>query len=209
MAWTQLSKLILTPDWQLTPVTKGCYFRFKHSNLPIQPVGWLAQAEIDIDKSIQIFEPSFNLGRALIEIKELKCPAVFSNRCLAFRQDTKTKNNWTVIIEASNIMASYSLDDPAPTNQSASSTKTPFSVPVGATPTKILPANPLRKGVLFISNDKFKTVYLDTDNIVSSTSAIESVTPSKPQCIPNVNWTGEWWGVTSSGSVTITGEEYT
>ena len=54
-----------------------------------------------------------------------------------------------------------------------------------------------------------KTVYLNTDNVVSNLSAIESITPSRPQCVLAIDWTGEWWGAASSGSVIIMVEEYT
>lgn len=205
------SIIVIKPDatWKFTPLIEGTYFRLRHIEVPKSPVGWVGQAEVIANTDFhQLFGIQRLNGLSIYEVLECKKPPVFTARKLAFRQETRTPNNWLIEIEVCTV-PNYSLDDPTPINQLASSTKIVTTVPVANTSTKLLSANPLRKGVLFVSPDKAKTIYLDTDNIVSFVSAIESLTPSKPQCVPSINWTGEWWEVSTSGTVTITIEEYT
>lgn len=207
--WKSILVVKLDNNWKFTPEIQGRFFRLRHIDPPKSPMGWVGQAEPIINTNFHQFIGIQRInGLSVYETFEYIKPPIFATRKLGLRQQTTVPNNWLIEVEVC-IVPNYSLDDPTPVNQLASSTKTVTSVPVAATPTKILPANPLRKGVLFVSPDKLKTVYLDTDNVVSNLSAIESLTPSRPQCVPAIDWTGEWWGAASSGTVTISVEEYT
>lgn len=207
MTWKSIVVIKLETTWKFTPEIEGLYFRLRHIEPPKSPMGWIGQAEAIPNTSFHnYYELQRVNGLSFYETVRLKKPPIFASRKLAFRQESKVLNNWLIEVEVN--LASYALDDPAPVNPVASSNKNVTTIPVGATPTKILSANLQRKGIKFYSADKIKTVYLDTDNVVSATSAIESVTPNKPICIPSIMWAGEWWGVSSSGTTNIEVEEY-
>lgn len=206
--WKSILVIKLETYWKFTPELEGQYFRLRHIEPPKVPVGWIGQAEGIANTDFnQLFQIQRLNGLVTYEIIEYKKPAIFQSRKLAFRQELRVLNNWLIEVEAS-LMPSYSLEDPIPVNQSATTTKNVTTVNVTNTVTKILLANPNRKGVKFYSADKTKNVYLDTDNVVSATSAIESLTPSKPVCVPIILWTGDWYAVSSSGTVSVEIEEY-
>lgn len=184
--WQSIIAIKLESFWKFTPEVEGAYFRFRHIEPPKVPLGWVGQAEEILNTNFhQVFDVQRLNGLTGYEIVEYKKPLVFVSRKLAFRQESRTPNNWLIEVEICT-MPSYSLDDPTPINQLAINTKNVSTVPVTSTVTKILPANPARKGVKFYSADKSKTIYLDTDNVVSSTSAIESISPSKPVSVPAI-----------------------
>lgn len=206
--WKSIIVIKLETFWKFTPEIEGSWFRLRHIEPPKSPVGWVGQAEAIPNTSFHnYYELQRVNGLTFYESIKFKKPPIFTARKLAFRQETRVPNNWLIEVEVCTL-PSYSLDDPAPTNPTAAGTKNVTNVPVASTPTKILSANLQRKGVKFFSGDKQKTIYLDTDNVVSATSAIESLTPAKPLCIPAILWTGEWWAISTAGSVTIEVEEY-
>lgn len=214
MEWQNVGTYNINDLWQFSFALTAKTFRVSHlllgiSNFRPTAIISLCSATKNEFNSIETYQPQalkYYLESEIIQFTNI--PKNWEYK-LGVKQVILSAKasivDWKIQID----MPSYSLDDPTPVNQLASSTKTVTSVAVAATPTKILSANPLRKGVLFVSPDKVKTVYLDTDNVVSNLSAIESLTPSRPQCVPAIDWTGEWWGAASSGSVTITVEEYT
>lgn len=208
--WQPLVTFILSDSWLLTPPVEARSFRVGHrftNSNKYQVVASLALAAISETGKAELFKPQRIQPRAELEIVEFPTPLKGWRYSLAAKQillPNQSLINWELEV----YMPSYSLDDQLPVNAAASSTKNVTTVPVGATATKILPANLNRKGVKFSTTDKTKTVYLDTDNIVSSASAIESLTPSKNVCVPTINWLGEWWGVSSSGTVSLEVEEY-
>lgn len=210
MQWQPLVTFILSENWLLTPPVQGRFFRVSHRLInpnKYQLVASIALAAISETGKPELFKPQKIQPRAELEILQFPQPPQEWRYSLAAKQillPNQSLLNWELEIE----MPSYSLDDQAPINAAASGTKNVTTVPVAATATRVLPANPLRKSVKFYSADKMKIVYLDTDNIVSSASAIESLTPSKSVCVPTISWTGEWWGVASSGTVSIEVEEY-
>lgn len=209
--WRSLVTLILSENWLLTPPVEARIFRLRHrSNNPnrYQVVASIALAALSDKDEVELFKPQRIQPRLELEILEFPLPPKGWRYGLAAKQillPNQSLLNWELEVD---IMPSYSLDDPVPVNLAASSSKNVTTVPVTSTPTKILPANLSRKGVKFSITDKTKTVYLDTDQVVSSTSAIESLTPSKTVCVPTINWTGEWWGVSSSGTMSVEVEEY-
>ena len=208
--WQPLVTFVLSADWLLTPPIEAHDFRVSHRlNNPnkYQVVASIALAAISESGKAELFKPQRIQPRTELEILQFPAPPKRWRYSLAAKQillPNQSLLNWELEID----MPSYSLDDPVPVNLAASSSKVATVVTVGPTATKILSANPNRKGVKFFSSDKVKTVYLDTDNIVSLSSAIESLTPSKNVCIPTINWLGEWWGIPSSGTVSIEVEEY-
>lgn len=206
--WKSIIAIKLDTFWKFTPDVEGSFFRLRHINSPKTPIGWIGQAEaIPNTKFLQVFGIQRINGLSNFEILELPKPAIFQTRRLVFRQEPKTPNNWIIEIEVAD-MPSYSLDDAPLINPSTSSSKTVTTVQVTTTVSKVLSANPNRKGVKFYSADKLKSVYIDTDNVVSVTSAIESVTPNKPVCVPTIPWTGDYYAVSSSGTVSLEIEEY-
>lgn len=207
--WKSIIVIKLDAAWKFTPKIKGTYFRLRHINPPRSPVGWIAQAEAIPNTNFHLFyKPERINGLSVFELIELRKPAVFEARKLAFRQEFRTPNDWLIEVEVNVEMPSYSLEDTALVNLSASSRKSVSTVSVANTPTKILEANPNRKGVKFFSLDKLRNIYLDTDSVVNANSAIESLTPNKPISVPSINWVGEWFAISSAGTVSIEVEEY-
>lgn len=208
--WRPLVTFILSENWLLTPPIDARIFRLRHrSHNPnkYQVVASLALAGFSDRGEVELFKPQRVQPRPELEILEFPTPPKGWRYSLAAKQvllPNQSLLNWELEID----MPSYSLDDPVPVNLTASSTKVVTTVPVGATATKLLPANSNRKGVKFFTADKTKTIYIDTDQVVNVNSAIESLTPSKTVCVPTINWTGEWWAVTSSGTVNVEVEEY-
>lgn len=212
--WQRLCTFILTEDWLLTPPISVRQFRLSHdlfnnkSNYQYQVVALITLAAISETGKPELFKPQKIQPHSELEILQFPIPPPGWRYSLAAKQILMPKQsllNWNLQVD----MPSYSLDDPMPVNLAASSSKNITTVPVAATPTKLLSANLNRKGVKFFTADKTKTVYIDTDQVVSSTSAIESLTPSKNVCVPTINWTGEWWGIANSGTVNLEIEEYT
>lgn len=208
--WQRLCTFILTEDWLLTPPVASRQFRVGHSfSNPnkYQPVALFALAAISETGKAELFKPQRIQPRAELEILQFPVPPPGWRYSLAAKQillPNQSLLNWELEVD----MPSYSLDDQPPINAAASSTKNITTITVAATATKVLPANSSRKGIKFYTSDKTKTIYFDTDNVVSATSAIESLTPSKSVCVPAIAWTGEWWAISSSGTVTIEVEEY-
>lgn len=208
--WRPLVTFILSENWLLTPPIEARIFRLRHrSHNPnkYQVVASLALAAFSDRGEVELFKPQRVQPRPELEILEFPLPPKQWRYSLAAKQvllPNQSLLDWELEVD----MPSYSLDDQALINAAASSSKNVMTVLVGPTATKLLPANPNRKGVKFYSADKLKTVYMDTDQVVSSTSAIESLTPSRNVCIPTINWLGEWWGIPSSGTVSIEIEEY-
>lgn len=206
--WKSLIVIKLEGFWKFTPEIEGSWFRLRHIEPPKNPMGWVGQAEPIPNTSFHTYYEMQRVnGLSFYESVHFKKPPIFQTRKLAFRQETRTPNNWLIEVEVCTL-PSYALDDPLPINPTAATTKNVTTVAVAASPTKVLPVNSNRKGIKFYSGDKQKTIYLDTDNVVSATSAIESLTPAKPVSIPFINWTGEWWAISSAGTVSIEVEEY-
>lgn len=206
--WKSIIVIKLEGFWKFTPEIEGSWFRLRHIEPPKNPMGWIGQAEPIPNTNFHTYHELQRVnGLSFYESIHFRKPPIFQTRKLAFRQETRTPNNWLIEVEVCTL-PSYALDDPLPVNPVAASTKNVTTVPIATTPTKILPVNSQRKGLKFYSGDKQKTIYIDTDNVVSATSAIESLTPSKPVCIPAITWTGEWWGISSAGTVSIEVEEY-
>lgn len=207
MMWKIIETIKLTSEWKYTQVINDCnQFRLKNSNVPKAPVGWMTQLELLDNGEFQVFDVQRIYGLVGLRIVTLPKPLFFTNRRLAFKQETKIENNWIIEIQGC-CMPSYPIENPPPTNLVASTRKVPKTVTVNPTPTKLLDVNPNRKDVKFASSDKTKIIYLDTDQIVSAASAVDKIDPNSV-CVPYIKWTGEWWGISSSGTVTIDIEEY-
>lgn len=211
MQWQQLSSFTLTQEWQCTDYDNSIVYRITHT--VNNPYAYRLNAMIALvsedenSNSIEIFKPQRISPYVESEIIQFPDPPKGWKHRLAIKQLINPRDtlvNWSVEIE----MPSYSLDDLTPVNQLATSTKNVTTVSVAASVTKILSANSARKGVKFYTADKNKTIYLDTDNVVSAISAIESISPSKPICVPTILWTGDWYAISPNGTVSIEVEEY-
>lgn len=211
MKWQYLEELSLSQEWKYTDYVDSIVYRITHN--VTNPYSYRLNAMIalinedSLSSSIEIFKPQKISPYVESEIIQFSEPPKLWKHRLAIKQLVNPRDtlvNWEVRIE----MPSYSLDDLTPINLLATATKNVTTVSVTNTVTKILSANPARKGVKLFTADKNKTIYLDTDNVVSATSAIESLTPSKPICVPAILWVGDWYAVSPSGTVTIEVEEY-
>lgn len=207
--WKSIVVIKLENYWKFTPEIEGRFFRLRHIDPPKSPVGWIGQAEAIPNTNFhQFFRPQRLNGLSVYETDEYLKPPIFATRKLGFRQQSSSPNNWLIEVEVNLLMPSYPLEDAPVINPSAASNKVTNKVTVLPTVTKLASANPNRTAIKFYIADKFKSVFIDTDNIVAGNSAIESVTPSKPVCVPYVIWTGDWYGICSSGNVEIEVEEY-
>lgn len=208
--WKSIVVVKVENYWKFTPeINEGKYFRLRHIDPPKAPLGWIGQAEPIVNTNFhQFFQLQRLNGLSVYETLEFEKPPIFTWRKLGFRQETKTPNNWLIEVEVSLLMPSYPLEDAPIINPNAASNKVANKVTVLPTVTKLASANPNRTAIKFYIADKIKSVFIDTDNIVAANSAIESVTPSKPVCVPYVIWTGDWYGISSSGNVDIEVEEY-
>lgn len=209
------SIIVIKPEaaWKFTPeINKGHYFRLRHINPPPSPEGWIAQAEPIPNTNLHLFYQTQRInGLSVYELIKLEKPLIFTWRKLAFRQRFKagsTANDWLIEVEVNTEMPSYPLEDAPVVNPSAASNKVVTKIPVTGTVTKLASANPNWVAIKFYSADKLKSVFIDTDNVVSANSAIESVTPNKPVSVPYIIWTGDWFGISSSGTVEVEVEEY-
>lgn len=211
--WIELGSYILTENWQYTAQVTGRHFKIQY--LWYEIALYKMPAMIALANSPKVLtQPSIEFFKAqqikpFLESEILQFPQPLKewNYRIAIRQLRLPKQK-LIECEVKIFMPSYSLDDPTPINQLATSAKNVTTVPVAATVTKILSANSARKGLKFYTPDKSKTIYFDTDNVVSPTSAIESVSPSKPLCVPTILWTGDWYAISPSGTVNIEVEEY-
>lgn len=211
--WHDLGNYTLTEDWQYTQQVQGRNFKVQYLWCDVASYrlpAFIALANLPDfaeQESIEFFKPQ--QIRPYLESEILQFPQSPKNwhYRLAVRQLKLPKEN-IINCEVKISMPSYSLDDPTPVNLLATTTKNVTTVPIAATVTKILPANSARKGVKFYAADKNKTIYLDTDNVVSATSAIESISPTKPICVPTILWTGDWYAISPGGTVSIEVEEY-
>lgn len=211
--WYDLGNYILTEDWQYTQQVQGRNFKIQYLWCDIVSYrlpAFIAFANLPFlikERSTEFFKPQQIRPYLESEILQFPQPPKNWDYRLAVRQ-LKLPDDNIINCEIKILMPSYALDDPIPVNLNASASKNVTTVNVTNTVSKILSANPNRKGVKFYSADKSKNVYFDTDNVVSSTSAIESVTPNKPVCVPVILWAGDWYAVTSSGTVNLEIEEY-
>ena len=211
MEWQHLNNFILSQDWQYTGFVDSNYYKITHFvNNPysykLNALVALINFSVDSGYS-EIFRPQRITPYIESEIIQFPDPPKNWQYRLAIKQLVNPRDSlvdWKVEID----MPSYSLDEPIPINQLATSAKNVTTVPVANTVTKILSANSARKGVKFYTADKNKTIYLDTDNVVSPTSAIESISSSKPVSVPAILWTGDWYAISPGGTVTIEIEEY-
>lgn len=99
MTWHKIATIQLTNEWQFTPIVKGTYFRLKHQLAPKIPFGWIAQAEILQENYAQLFNIQRVNGLVACEIIELSQPSILVNRVLAFKQEKRIANNWSIEIE--------------------------------------------------------------------------------------------------------------
>lgn len=207
--WKSILVVKLENYWKFTPEIEGRFFRLRHIDPPKSPVGWIGQAEAIPNTNFhQFFRPQRLNGLSVYETDEYIKPPIFATRKLGFRQQSLSPNNWLIEVEVNLLMPSYPLEDAPVINPNAASNKVTNKVTVLPTATKLASANPNRTAIKFYTADKFKSVFIDTDNVVAANSAIESVTPSKPVCVPYVIWTGDWYGICSSGNVEVEVEEY-
>lgn len=208
MEWQHLATFVLTENWQCSQHTNARSFRITHQINTTDYRRLIALAtlvslnnekpEIFKQQRIQYHEES--------EIIQFPNPPKGWQYGIAVKQlvlPGQILVDWEVKID----MPSYPLEDAPVINPVAATSKNATTVPVTTTATKLLSVNTNRKGVKFYNPHVKETVYVDTDNVVNSTSAIEKIA-AKNVSIPTINWQGEYWAISSAGTVALEIEEY-
>lgn len=80
MIWTSVGSINLTADWQYTaPISAGEYFRLRHANFPANGLYQVAQAQVNDDGSVDLYN-GYNLEpSSQFDIVQFKQPGCFSN----------------------------------------------------------------------------------------------------------------------------------
>lgn len=216
--WKSIIAIKLESYWKFTPDIEGVFFRLRHINPPLNPIGYIGQAElVPNTDSCQIFQIRRLNGLTPYEIIEYVKPTVFENRRLIFRQETKAINNWIIEVEVSSIMPVVDLTpDQPPVNPTIATTKIPTSVSIAGNSTatvKLLPASATnnRKHATFFNPSTKRNLYVDTDSNISVASAVAKVAPGKVYVSDFPNWQGEYWGMLDASDTVPTAiaiEEY-
>lgn len=217
-SYQSLIAIKLDTFWKFTPTVEGLYFRIRHIEAPRSPVGWVAQVEPIPNTNFHLFyNPQRVNGLSFYELLEFKIPPVFQSRKLAFRQESRSPNNWLIEVEVCIDMPVVDLNPDQPiANPATASTKNATSVPVGpaaSTAVKLLPVNTTnsRKHATFYNPSTTRNLYIDTDSNINTASAIAKVAPGKVYVSDIPGWQGEYWGMldgTGSTATNIAVEEY-
>lgn len=157
--WKSLIAIKIETYWKFTPLIEGTYFRLRHIEPPKTPVGWIGQAEAIPNTSFhQLFAIQRLNGLSFYETIEYIKPPIFETRKLAFRQESKSPNNWIIEVEVSDVMPIWNPSGPA--TPVTSSTANATSVPVSTTSVLLLAANTNRVEVLIYNTSTKSTLYL-------------------------------------------------
>lgn len=211
--YQSLIAIKLDTFWKFTPTVEGLYFRLRHIEAPRIPIGWVAQVEPIPNTNFHLFyNPQRVNGLSFYELLEFKIPPVFKSRKLAFRQETRTPNNWLIEIEVCVDMPVIDLTPDQPiVNPTIATVKNKISVPITNTPGKLLPVNTTnsRKHATFYNPSTTRNLYIDTDSTINVASAIAKVAPGKLYISDIPGWQGEYWGMLDgTGTTNVDVEEY-
>lgn len=78
---------------------------------------------------------------------------------------------------------------------------------IDTTAKKIVSANSERKELTIYNPDLKNSVYVDLANTVSTATAAFIIPPGQLY-VADIHWTGEVWGITKTGSITLTVREF-
>lgn len=92
MTWTPSGSILLKTDWQYTEPIIGSYFKLKHSNFPVNNSYLVAQAEINVDGSVELADIRELNASSEAEVLQLIAPPVWSERRLAIKRIAKQPN---------------------------------------------------------------------------------------------------------------------
>lgn len=209
------SIIVIKPDkgWKFTPIIEGQFFRLRHINPPLAPLGWVAQAEPISNTNYHTFyKPERINGLSVFELLELHKPLIFETRKLGFRQEYRTPNEWLIEVEVYTMPVIDLNPEQPPINPGISTVKNATSVTMnGTTPVRLLAANTTnsRNGATFYNPSTLRNLIIDTDSTVNTASAVARVAPGKLYISDFPEWQGEYYGVLDgAGTPAIAVEEY-
>lgn len=189
------SLIVIRPDigWKFTPEVEGIYFRLRHINPPRSPVGWVAQAEpIPNTNFHNVFGVQRLNGLSILEVLELQKPFPFQTRKLAFRQETRTANEWLIEVEVYLGMPAYFS---TPTSNNSTSNISTSTVAVDNTKSVILSAADSTKiGSTITNNSKLGKLYIQLGGAASLTNYKKGLSYLETYETP-FNWSGEIQGI--------------
>jgi hypothetical protein len=156
MPFSPLATLQITDKWQVSPVTDGNFFRFKSSDNIGFSYLQVAQAQVDADGSIELFESRrFPILAGVVDLARLDRPPIINpaNRRLAVRglaPHSVKAPKLTLLIEDTTMII---------TNPSGSNTTTTVKTETKqelATMLEGAAANPNRNGGIILNQGKNK-----------------------------------------------------
>ena len=188
-----IGQIKLGNSWAFTPVIAGEWLRFKHTNAPFSPIGWMAQAELVPGSNLHNFYGITRLN-GLVPYETINCltPLVFVNRKLAFRQEIQESNNWTVEIE----VYTMPLNNPtvAYNHTSTAINSDVIPVPQNVNNAVVLAqANSSRKGIS-LWNNSTGNIYVNLDDVPTLTDFTVKLVPGGYYEIP-FGYTGQVQGL--------------
>lgn len=190
MIWTPFFKLKLANEWRFTPIVDGAYFRLRHLSPPKAPIGWLAQAEVIEDGSLQLFGIERLNGLVPSEVVVLQSPPCFRNRRIGFRQEAKVINDWNIEVE----YCDMPLFNPATVSPAVAHNVAITSTQVSTKSIVLLPANLNRMGATFTNITKLAVLYLKAKDEASTSSYLVKINPGGYFELPIV-YTGDITGI--------------
>lgn len=87
--WNPFSSILVKTDWQYTEPITGEYFRLKHVNAPLNSSYLIAQAQLNTDNSVELFDIQELKVTPELQDIYLKIPGVFSDRRIAIKRASK------------------------------------------------------------------------------------------------------------------------
>lgn len=106
-----------------------------------------------------------------------------------------------------NDMSLYPINPPESVSVYQTATANTTTVATTATVSKVVSANAARKGLSFYNPGNGKLVYLDVVNTVSSTNAKFAI-PAGTSLVMDINWVGDMYAVSPSGTSNLQVTEY-
>jgi hypothetical protein len=219
--WNPVTSILLKTDWQYTEPVEGGFFRLKHSSQPRKGILQIAQAEFNIDNSVNLTEAITLQSGSELEILTCATPAYFSSRRLAIRRISTqpslenqlrdllipailrndnsdflgaSQSKWTIQIEVSDVP----LTNPVSSNQ-PSTNCTITNVNAAIASTQILSANTSRKGAI-LQNNSASNLYLEF-TAAATNASVPKLVPGAYYEIP-YNFTGLINGIWDTASTT-------
>lgn len=223
MKWEEIGHFTLTKDWQYINAARGRDLKISYLSSPLlgrNSTGLIALVDRPEDESLEsteIFKPQKISSYSISEIIRFPQPPTQWAYRLAIKQLVFFPQS-TFISEVKIYMPVIDITPDQPVvNPAISTSKIPVSISIPAattTPVKLLPANTggTRKHATFYNASTKRNLYIDTDSIINTASAIAKVAPGKVYISDIPGWQGEYWGVLADATDTtasnIAIEEY-